>query len=94
MDDRQNTPIQNGDILTEYFNCVPIAKYIVTEQDPVLITMCVIWYDNEPLRVFGRSRQRYIGALLTHSRRIIEDYLTDRELSDHFMMSWTIERIK
>jgi hypothetical protein len=94
MDDRQSTPIQNGDILTEYFNCVPIAKYIVTDQNAVLITMCVIWYDNEPLRIFGRSRQRDIGVLLTHSRRIIEDYLTDLELADHFVMSWTIEKIK
>ena len=91
MDDRQDTLIQNGDILTEYFNCVPIAKYIVTDQDPVLITLCVIWYDNEPLRIFGRDRQRDIGVLLTHSRRIIEDYLTGLELSDHFKMSWKLK---
>ncbi len=100
MDKKNIVEIEDGDILTEYFDNKPIAQYIVLDTQQYVLKLYILWIEEEEDEPFFNGYTvhpvtKRTGNIIIYGKMAIEAYLTytEREYNP-FGIIWTIDKIR
>lgn len=100
MEKTKKVEIEDGDILTEYFDNRPIAQYIVLDTEQYVLKLYILWIEEEEDEPFFNGYTvlpvtKRNGNVIVYGKMAIEAYLsyTDRGYNP-FGIIWTIDKIR
>ena len=100
MEKIKKVEIEDGDILTEYFDNRPIAQYIVLDTQQYVLKLYILWIEEEGDEPFFNGYTvmpvtKRNGNIIIYGKMAIEAYLsyTEREYNP-FGIIWTIDKIR